>query len=80
MLFLALFAVTAPFRFHVDAAELPNVVYHVGCLSGRTPCSKPQIEKFLTRYEALVAERGERAARANWGGMRQARYRSFTTT
>src|SRR5258708_5074576 len=46
MLVLALLAVTAPFRFHVDAAEFPNVVYHVSCLSGRSPCTKPEIEKF----------------------------------
>src|SRR5258708_20411673 len=46
MLVLALLAVTAPFRFHVDAAEFPNVVYHVSCLSDRSPCTKPEIEKF----------------------------------
>jgi hypothetical protein len=46
MLFLALLAVTTPFRFHVDAAEFPSVVYHVSCLSDKTPCTKPEIEKF----------------------------------
>jgi hypothetical protein len=46
MLVLALLAVTAPFRFHVDAAEFPNVVFHVSCLSGGSPCTKPEIEKF----------------------------------
>src|SRR5258708_11902790 len=46
MLLLALLAVTAPFRFHVDGAEFPNVVYNVSCLSDRTPCTKPEIEKF----------------------------------
>jgi hypothetical protein len=45
MLFLALLAVT-PFQFHVDAAEFPNVVYHVSCLSDRSPCTKREIEKF----------------------------------
>jgi hypothetical protein len=46
MLFLALLAVSTPFRFHVDAAEFPNVVYHVSCLSDKIPCTKPEIEKF----------------------------------
>ncbi len=46
MLLLALLAVTTPFRFHVDGAEFPNVVYNVSCLSDRTPCTKPEIEKF----------------------------------
>src|SRR5258708_4633838 len=46
MLVLALLAVTAPFRFHVDAAEFPNVVYHLSCLSDKSPCTKPEIEKF----------------------------------
>jgi NADPH-dependent glutamate synthase beta subunit-like oxidoreductase len=27
-----------------------------------------QVEKFLTRYETLVAERGEAAVRAEWNG------------
>jgi hypothetical protein len=46
MLFLALLAAAAPFQFHVDVAEFPNAVYHLGCLSGRTPCTKREIEKF----------------------------------
>ena len=46
MLFLALIAAAAPFQFHVDNAEFPNVVYHVCCLSDRVPCTKPQVDKF----------------------------------
>ncbi len=44
---LALLALAAPtFQFHVDTAEFSNVVYHLGCLSNRTPCTKFEVEKF----------------------------------
>jgi hypothetical protein len=46
MLFLALLVAAAPFQFHIDVAEFPNAVYHLGCLSGRSPCTKREIEKF----------------------------------
>jgi hypothetical protein len=45
MLALALLA-TAPLRFHYDANEFTNVVYHVACVAGRLPCTKPVFERF----------------------------------
>jgi hypothetical protein len=43
---LALLAIAPTFHFQVDAAEFPNAVYHLGCLSNRTPCTKSEVEKF----------------------------------
>ena len=33
-------------RFHYCGAELPNVVYHLACLTGEIPCTKAAFEKF----------------------------------
>jgi hypothetical protein len=47
MLVLAMLAAASvPFQFHVEVSEFPNVVYHVGCLSERNPCTKASVEKF----------------------------------
>jgi hypothetical protein len=46
MLVPALFAALASFGFQVDNAEFTNVVFHVSCLGGQLPCTKPSFEKF----------------------------------
>jgi hypothetical protein len=46
MLVIGLLVAFAPFRVHVDWSEFSNVVYHLSCLSERTPCTRTQIDKF----------------------------------
>jgi hypothetical protein len=42
---LALMAVI-PLRFHYDASEFTNVVYHVNCLTSRVPCTNSVFTRF----------------------------------
>jgi hypothetical protein len=33
-------------KFHCDASESANAVYHLACLAGNIPCTKPVFERF----------------------------------
>jgi hypothetical protein len=59
MLLLAALAI-APLRFHVDASEFANTVYHVACLTDRAACSKPIYTKFWNEQYHVTREDGAR--------------------
>jgi hypothetical protein len=54
-------AAAVPLTFHYDANEWTNAAYHVGCLAGHIPCSKPIYNAL--RYEDLGVEAGFRCVR-----------------
>src|SRR5437899_3079787 len=53
---LALLALAAPVRIHVDVALFPSAVHHLGCLSERLPCSGEQIGHFWHQQLQWTAE------------------------
>lgn len=59
---MLLFAVAAlaPLRFHVDASQFANAVYHVACLTGRAPCTKTVFERFWNEQYHVTREDGRR--------------------
>jgi hypothetical protein len=53
MLLLFALAAAAPLRFHVDATEFANAVYHTVCTTGRMSCSRDIYMRFWNeKYKA----------------------------
>jgi hypothetical protein len=42
-------------KFHCDASESANAVYHLACLAGNIPCTKPVFERFWRDKLQLTA-------------------------
>src|SRR5215472_9665136 len=58
MLLLLAFAVHAPLRFHVDATEFANTVYHTVCTTGQMSCSRDIYMRFWNeKYNATPEDR-----------------------
>lgn len=59
MFLLLAVATVAPLRFHVDATEFANTVYHIACTAGRMNCSRDIYLRFWNETYKAVAEDGK---------------------
>ena len=59
MLLLFAVAAVAPLRFHVDATEFANTVYHTVCTTGRTSCSRDIYMRFWNEKNKATPEDGK---------------------
>src|ERR1043165_3724464 len=59
MLLLLAVAATAPLRFHVDATEFANTVYHTACTTGRMSCSRDIYLRFWNEKYKVTPEDGK---------------------
>ena len=59
MLLLFLVAAAAPLRFHVDATEFANTVYHTVCTTGRMSCSRDIYLRFWNEKYKATPEDGK---------------------
>src|SRR5688500_2882652 len=56
MLLEVVVAAAVPLTFHYNANEWTNAAYHVACLAGHVPCSKPIYDTFWKDHQQWNAD------------------------